>query len=216
MSRQLLISYHESDRKLVHRLDGDLLKRGIKVWIDSRNIEAGQSRRHTIYNCIVSSDCFVACLSPQFLDDEFCRTQLFLARAYNKQILPVLISIFSPGRSPRFELLEAGQKYEHAIKGIEELDILDFSGHYGAWGLGSYERNFEKLVDAIQPTPKPAPLNAELIYISYNYHETDFATRLAKDLELARGHIWIDKLSIQLGSNWRGAMYAGLQQPIAL
>ena len=134
-----------------------------------------------------------------------------MARAYNKHILPVLISGFSSGRSPRLDLLEAGEKYTHAVKGIEELDIVDFSGHYDRWGLGSYERNFEKLVDAIQPTPKPVPLHAELLYVSYNYLDTDFATRLAKDLELARGRVWIDKLSIRLGSNWRGAMYEGLR-----
>lgn len=64
---------------------------------------------------------------------------------------------------------------------------------------------------AIQPVPKPAPLNSELLYVSYNWHDTDFANRLAKDLELARGRIWIDKLSIQSGDNWREAMYAGLR-----
>lgn len=211
MSRQVLISYDKSDSGLVQRLDGDLIKRGINVWIDTRNVQPKQSKRQTIYEGIVSSDCFIPCLSPRFLEEEFCRTQLFLARAYNKQILPVLISRFSLGRSPRFDLLEAGEQYTHAVKGLEELDIVDFSGHYDAWGLGSYERNFEKLVDAIQPTPKPVPLNAQLLYVSYNYRDTDFATRLAKDLELARGRVWIDKLSIRLGSNWRGAMYEGLR-----
>jgi hypothetical protein len=181
------------------------------VWIDKRNVKPSQSKRQTIYEGIISSDSFIACLSPQFLQDEFCRAQLFLARAYGKQVLPILINHFSPERGPRIDLLEAGQKYEHAVKGIEDLDIVDFSGNYNRWGFGSYERNFEKLVNAIQPVPKPAPLNSELIYISYNYLETDFAMRLAKDLELAGGRIWVDKLSIGLGSNWRGAMYEGLR-----
>ena len=210
MSKQVLISYHKSDDELVQRLDDDLLKRGLKVWRDTRNFKAGQSRRQVTYDGIVTSDCFIACLSPEFLSDEFCRTQLFLARAYNKQILPILVSSFSPPISPLVALLKAGQKHGHEIKGIEELDIADFSGNY-AYGLGSYERNFEKLIDAIQPVTKPVPLNSELIYVSYNDREADFATRLAKDLELARGRIWIDKLSIQLGSTWRRSMYEGLR-----
>jgi len=210
MRRQVLISYHKSDTALVQRLDDDLLKRGIEVWRDTRSFKAGQSRRQATYDGIVKSDCFIACLSPQFLKDAFCRTQLFLARAYNKQILPILVSSFPPGTSPIIELLKAGQQHGHEIKGIEELDLADFSGKY-SYGLGSYERNFEKLVDAIQPVTKPVPLKSELIYVSYNYREENFATRLAKDLELARGRIWIDKLSIQLGSTWRKSMYEGLR-----
>jgi hypothetical protein len=209
MSRQVLIGYHKSDSESVRRLYDDLIKRGITVWIDTRNIKGGQNKRQAIYNGIVSSDCFIACLSPQFLQDEFCRTQIFLARAFDKQILPVLVSVFS--HRPLGDILEAGQKYTHAIKGIEDLYILDFSGYYEVWGEGSYEKNFGKLVDAIKPVPKPAPVNSEILYVSYNWNDTDFANRLARDLLLARGRVWIDKLSIQSGGNWREAMYDGLR-----
>ena len=86
MGRLVFISYHEANSELVHRLDEDLIKRGIKVWLDTRDIESGQSRRQAIYEGIVSSDCFIACLSPQFLENEFCRTQLFLARVYKNRL----------------------------------------------------------------------------------------------------------------------------------
>ena len=208
--KQVLIGYHEANSELVSRLDKDLIKRGIKVWLDTREIRTGQSRRQATYEGIVNSDCFIACLSPQFLEDEFCRTQLFLAHVHNKQILPVLISRFD-GDKPNRNLLEAGQKYMHAIKGIEDLYILDVSESYMQWGQGSYEKNFEKLVDAIQPVPKPSPLNSEIFYVSYNWRDADFASLLARDIELARGLVWIDKLSIQAGGNWREAMYAGLR-----
>jgi hypothetical protein len=208
--KQVLLSYHEANSELVYRLDEDLIKRGINVWLDMRDIESGQSRRQAIYEGIVNSDCFIACLSPQFLRDEFCRTQLFLARAYNKRILPVLIGEFPPEHRPNINLIEAGQKYMHALKGIEDLYILDLSGFYG-WGLGSYERNFEHLVNAIQPVPKPSPLNAELFYFSFSSQDTDFVNLLARDLELARGRIWFFNLSIQAGDNWRESMYAGLR-----
>jgi hypothetical protein len=108
-------------------------------------------------------------------------------------------------------LIEAGDTYTHAIKGLEELDIADFGGHHPAWGLGSYERNFERLVDVIRPVPKPKRLNSTLIYVSYNFRHERFATRIARDLELARGTVWIDKLSIPIGANWRTEMYEGLR-----
>jgi hypothetical protein len=208
--RQVLIGYHEADSELVYRLDEDLIKRGIKVWLDIRDIKSGQSRRKATYEGIVNSDCFLACLSPQFLEDDFCRTQLFLARAYNKQILPVLISDFPPEQNAIPKLIEAGQQYMHALKGIEDLYILDFSGSYGR-DQGSYEKNFAQLVNAIQPVPKPSPLNAELFYFSYSVHDTDFANLLARDIELARGVVWFFNLSTQAGENWREAMYRGLR-----
>lgn len=211
VSKQVFISYHSSDLAFVRRLDNDLLKRGIRASIDTR-FAPGKSRHWTIKEQILVSDCFIACLSPQYLGDEFSRTQLFMARAYGKRILPILVAPFTPGQSPRIDLLTAGQKYQHAIKGIEELDIADFSGAYPVWGLGSYEKNFERLVDVIQPVPKPMPLNSKLIYVSYNWKDESFAMRLAKDLELARGNVWIDKRNIELGSLWRSAMYQGLQK----
>jgi hypothetical protein len=79
MNRQVLISYHKSDDDLVKRFDRDLTTRGLNVWIDSRNVHQGQPRRQTVYEAIMSADCVIACLSPRFLEDEFCRTQLFLA-----------------------------------------------------------------------------------------------------------------------------------------
>ena len=211
IGRQVLISYHESDRDLVHRLYEDLIKRGIKVWLDSHDIQIGQSIRQAIYQGIVNSNFFIACLSPKYLENEFCRTQLFLARAFNKQILPVIIGEFTLDHDPTAYLLETGQKHTHAIKGLEDLYTLDFTGYYAPWGHGSYEKNFEVLVNAIQPVPKPSPINAELFYISYNWHDRKFVDRLSRDLELARGQIWIDRLSVQSGKNWREAMYAGLR-----
>lgn len=208
--KQILIGYHEADSELVYRLDEDLIKRGIKVWLDVRDIKSGQSRRHATYEGIVNSDGFLACLSPQFLEDDFCRTQLFLARAYNKQIFPVLIGDFPPDHNAIPKLIEAGQKHMHALKGIEDLYILNFSGSYGR-DQGSYEKNFADLVHAIQPVPKPSPLNSELFYLSFTADETDFGYLLARDLEHARVRVWFWKLSTQAGDNWREAMYAGLR-----
>ncbi|MCS6305782.1 MAG: toll/interleukin-1 receptor domain-containing protein [Nitrospira sp.] len=209
--KQVFMSYHSTDLAFARRLDSDLLKRGIQASIDARFVP-GKSRHWTIKEQILATDCVIACLSPQYLADEFSRTQLFMARAYGKRVLPILVATFTPGQSPRIDLLTAGQKYTHAIKGIEELDIADFSDAYPVWGLGSYEKNFERLVDVIQPVPKPAPLNSKLIYVSYNWKDEPFAMRLAKDLELARANVWIDKRNIEIGSLWRSAMYQGLQK----
>ena len=209
--KQVIIGYHKNDRRLVEKLDEDLGKRGLRVWIDTRNLKPGTSRRQGMFDGIAASDTFIACLSPDFLEDEFCRTQVFLARAHGKKLLPVLAT-GEFGRRPAEVLAAAGGRYPHAIKGIEDLYILDLSGTYLVWGDGSYEKNFEKLVSAIRPVPKPKPLNSNLLYISYNWKDTEFANRMARDLQMARARVWIDKLSIEAGDNWRDAMYAGLRE----
>jgi TIR domain len=208
---RVFISYHRADGELVRRLDGDLQKRGIEASLDTRSVPHGMSRQATILKLIVDSQYFIACLSPHYLEDDFSRTQLFVARAYGKRILPIIAGAFEADERPADSLFYAGQKNPHAIKGLEELDIADFTSVYPDFGLGSYETNFERLVDVIRPVPKPTPLNASLIYISYNRKDTAFVTRLARDLTLARGRVWFDKLSIALGSQWRQGMYSGLR-----
>src|SRR5262245_60929497 len=129
------LSYFKGDRAFVERLDDDLRKRGITARIDTRDVQPASPRRQTICNLIASSKYFIACLSPKYLDDEFSRTQLFLARAYTKRILPILAAPF-PRDNVTAALLAAGQQYTHAIRGIDELDIADFTGNYAGWGLG--------------------------------------------------------------------------------
>jgi hypothetical protein len=136
---------------------------------------------------------------------------LFVARAYGRRVLPILVAAFPDG-GPRAALLASGDRFTHAIKGLEELDIADFTGLLPRWGLGSYGGNFTRLVNAIRPVPTAAPLNADPIYVSYHYKQEAFAMRLARDLQLARGQVWFDKFNIDIGAHWRTAMYEGLRR----
>jgi hypothetical protein len=97
------------------------------------------------------------------------------------------------------------------MRGLEDIHILDFCGNYLSWGEGSYEKNFEKLVESITPTPKPAALNSNLTYISFGSRDRSFGLQLAKDIELSRGLTWFYPLSTKAGDNWRESMLSGLQ-----
>jgi hypothetical protein len=134
MFQKVVLAYHKSNQALVDRLDQDLIKRGIEAWSDTRDVSPGRSKWEAIYEAIVASKFFLACLSPQFLEDEFCRTQLFLARAYNKQVLPILVSDSWPENNVEVTLVNAGLEHSHAVKGIEELLYLDFSGKHDTTG----------------------------------------------------------------------------------
>lgn len=210
-AQRVFISCHEDDWPLVDRLDEDLRKRGIETLRDSRDVRPGESRRWAAKRLVGDAPFFVACLSPSYLDDAFSRAQLFVARAYGRRVLPILVAAFPDG-GPRAALLASGDRFTHAIKGLEELDIADFTGLLPRWGLGSYGGNFTRLVNAIRPVPTAAPLNADPIYVSYHYKQEAFAMRLARDLQLARGQVWFDKFNIDIGAHWRTAMYEGLRR----
>ena len=212
MNKQVFISYHRDDEKAVKRLHDDLQKRGIKTWLEAKDINPGRRKKESIHQGIINSDTFIACLSPSFTQDEFCRTQTFLARAYNKQFLPIIINFFPPedkDLSP--ELKRLGEEFKYSMRGLEDIHILDFCGNYLSWGEGSYEKNFEKLVESITPTPKPAALNSNLTYISFGSRDRSFGLQLAKDIELSRGLTWFYPLSTKAGDNWRESMLSGLQ-----
>jgi hypothetical protein len=209
---EVFLSYHPRDVAVMSRIDSDLGKRGIATFLSPRDVKPGESKDGTVKERAAASKHMVAGISPSYLNDPGCRTQLFLARANGVQVLPILAGEFPEGDSPLHWLLEAGREHTYAVKGLEELDIADFSGRYPRWGAGSYESNFERLVDAINPIERPQPLTRELSYVSYHTSDVLFAGRLVRDLEAARACVWFDKLNIRVGANWRSAMYEGMQR----
>lgn len=208
MNNQVFISYHKDDRKTVYKLNDELKKRGIQVWIDIKDIKPGHSKSKSITQGIISSTHFLACLSPSFLQSEEARNQTFLARANHKKVIPVVIADFPPKQSPLDEVYKAGQLHDYAFKGLEEVQWVDFSEENKHL---TYEEEFDSLVEAIQPIAKPIPLNSEGIYITYKRTDKEFAYRLARDLELSRGLVLIDKFFIKAGDNWRERIYESLR-----
>lgn len=209
---QVFLSFHERDAVLMARVDADLQKRGIATFRPDRDVGAFEELEPTIRAQVATSTHFVAGVSPAYLADSACRTHLFLARANGVRVLPVLASEFPRSNSPLHWLLEAGGLHTYAVKGIEELDIGDLSDRYPAWGAGSYEGNFERLVDAVRPAARPTPIDDNLSYISYHTSDSAFTGRLARDLAAARALIWFDKFNIGIGTSWRSAMYEGMQR----
>lgn len=217
MSKTVFVSYSQMDDFTVDQLEQDLTKRGIVTWIDTRDIPRGTSKSEAWQNAIAECEFFLACLSPDYFADEICQTQIFLARVYGKQLLPVLIGDFTDPLSratlnPFEEIVRAGQANSYPFKGLEELFIANFSTVHTGWGMGpDYTRNFDKLVEAITPIPDPTPLNSKLLYISHPMIDKDFAYSLALDLKHARQRVWMDWLNLHVGRRWRDAMYAGLR-----
>jgi TIR domain-containing protein len=60
------LCYAHSDRITVHHLYTRLLENGIKVWLDSENLQPGQDWQYEIRRVILKCDVVLVCLSREF------------------------------------------------------------------------------------------------------------------------------------------------------
>jgi hypothetical protein len=95
--RQIFISYSHSDKKFVNRLTTDLENFGIKVWIDEKEIDVGDSISKKVEEGIFGSDYFCLVISRNSVNSEWVdreyRTALNaqLSSGTTPKILPLLI-----------------------------------------------------------------------------------------------------------------------------
>src|SRR5688572_6639575 len=87
---KVFLSYSHDDEAFVRKLAADLEAHGIDIWVDWRDIPAGYSWRQAIYDGILDSEFFLACLSPSYLKSELCRMEAYISRAHNKITLPIM------------------------------------------------------------------------------------------------------------------------------
>lgn len=96
MTNRVFISYAKEDRLSAERLYRDLLQAGVKPWIDSVDLIAGQPWETTIRKAIHDSDYFVALLSSHsvkkrgFVQKEI-RHALEIAKEYPEEKIYILV-----------------------------------------------------------------------------------------------------------------------------
>ena len=64
--KHVFISYVREDRRQVERLCDELTKRGIKVWLERKDIAAGARWRQAIREAIQEGYFFIACFSKNY------------------------------------------------------------------------------------------------------------------------------------------------------
>jgi hypothetical protein len=77
----VFISYVKENQKDVDRLCSDLIKHGIKVWLDRSEIEPGTLWKDAIRNAIKNGSYFIACFSKEYhtRDKTYMNKELVLA-----------------------------------------------------------------------------------------------------------------------------------------
>lgn len=87
----IFVSYSRSDKLLVDRLVNDLRNTGHDIWLDKQNIEPGEKWWEAIFRGINKASALIVCLSPDALESEWIRRELYVARGLGKFIIPVSV-----------------------------------------------------------------------------------------------------------------------------
>lgn len=128
---KVFISYSHKDTSFVEPFIHDLRSSGMKVWIDHKGIQAGDTWTGSILDAIAACDAFIVVLSPSAVASENVEKEILLAAEEKKAIYPVYCAQCEPSRNMRYPL--AGKQH------------IDLSGY-------NYTVGMEKLVAALKGT----------------------------------------------------------------
>ncbi len=84
------ISYSRRNTNFAERLARDLSDAGVEVWIDFRQIHAGELWKEEIRSGIERSEVIILVLSPDAVASEWVRYEIDYAREHKKIMLPVM------------------------------------------------------------------------------------------------------------------------------
>ena len=117
MPGQVFISYSRVDTNFVTRLIDDLMKQGLNVWLDQRNIGAGQRWDSTIQDALETCAVFVIVLTPNSVSSENVLDELSYAINANKRIIPVLYrNCEIPYRLARIQFVDFTSDYQTGFR----------------------------------------------------------------------------------------------------
>lgn len=149
MSRAF-ISYSRRNTNFAERLARDLTDAGIEVWIDFRQIHAGERWKDEIRRGIERSEVIIIVLSPDSVVSEWVQFEILYGREQGKVMLPVMAS----------DCLDLLRQSE-ALKWLLDVHFIGFENRFeqafpellkalpGKRRLGSF--------DVIDPTSIPNP-----------------------------------------------------------
>lgn len=128
---RVFISYSRRNRTFTERLARDLSDAGLDVWVDFRQIHAGEMWEEEIYRGLERASIVILCLSPDAVLSDWVQREVTIAREQQKFILPVMA----------VNALETLAQVE-VMAWLLQIQYIDFEG------LG-YEAAFPELLKAL-------------------------------------------------------------------
>lgn len=193
----IMISYRAPDRAVADEIYRELDSVGLSPWMDYRGIQPGSKWRDELLKQVRRCDAFVALLTPDYVQSEHCRMELFVARSRGCPILPVMLQ-------DAFEILD---RYEET-KGLADTFMVRLY-RLSVVGLPiTRQEALQRLVAAAQATGQEAP--RKMVYVAYCNAEAALATRIAEQLERDGTSAWVATRDCRVGDNWRHAQAQGV------
>lgn len=87
---RVFVSYSRRNKNFAERIARDLSDAGLDVWVDWRQIHAGELWQNEIFRGIERCDMLVACLSPDSVESDWVQREINTAREQEKFIIPVM------------------------------------------------------------------------------------------------------------------------------
>ena len=138
--QRVFISYSRRNKAFAERLARDLSDAGLEVWVDFRQIHAGEKWREEIMRGIERSEIVIVALSPQATDSEWVQLEANTARKQGKFILPVM------AKDASAQLVE-----NHPLHWLTDLQYIAFEDRY--------EQAFPELLRALPGKRRVGPYN---------------------------------------------------------
>lgn len=192
-----MISYRTAYRAAADEIYAELESAGLSPWMDYRGIEEGAKWRDELLSEVRSCHAFLAMLTPDYVESEHCRMEIFIARSRGCVVLPVMLE-------DCFHLLD---RYEET-KGLADTFMMRLY-RLSVVGLPiTRQEAIQRVINAARTIGQDAI--RKTAYVAYCNNEAEVATRIAQQLEGAGISAWVATQDCRVGENWRQAQARGV------
>ena len=112
--KYIFISYSHKDADKVHPIIDRLKSEGYRVWYD-RLLYSGEKYNEIIANRLISCRCYIAMMSPDYIDSQYCRKELTFLTGNNKDGFLVYL-----------EKTELADGIRFLVNGIQHIFMSDY------------------------------------------------------------------------------------------
>jgi|GEM_PF-1733781 len=192
--QHVMISYRSLDKSFVTELKTELQREGIAPWVDEEQIKPGMKWRNEILNAPRLCDACLLVLSPEYLESEHCRMEVFIARSFGRPIIPVMLR----------DCFSSLDKYDET-QGLANLFMM-LMFRLSCVGLPiTQEEALKRVVEGVSFALIRKPCSKKDVYISYASKDAELATNIAQLLETKGISAWVATTGVYVGENWRDA-----------
>jgi hypothetical protein len=196
-----MISYSRHDVAEVDTVLSELSRYGLHVWKDTSNMQPGEDWRATLLKMPRSVDGFIPFLSKHYVDSSMCRMELFLARATERNIFPIMLT-----ECWRWLDTKEETKYISALFAarMEALRIVSLPV--------SRDQMLERFASDVKRKISNSGRPDTNVYVSYPGQAGPFATRIRNQISDLQIKPWIATLDCEFGSDWRKSQVVAMKR----